>query len=174
MATAPPRQIPLWAFNKDLEGLCFHRVFWPTVMELLNGKPKLKGAQFIQDDPIAGHGHVHGSGGHLHCAREDWGTESATFEVDFREGQLRANDMIVFIYLTDVHEGDGGLAVLPGSHKNNFVRPPGLYGGYGMNIFAYKCSVLVLTNVSELLQEWAREGPCAKSKSLSTHRIFSF
>eukprot|EP01046_Picozoa_sp_COSAG06_P023377 COSAG06_NODE_1852_length_8164_cov_4.582275_5_plen_43_part_00 len=22
--------------------------------------------------------------------------------------------------------------VLPGSHKNNFVRPPGLYGGYGM------------------------------------------
>ena len=22
--------------------------------------------------------------------------------------------------------------MLPGSHKNNFERPPGLYGGYGM------------------------------------------
>ena len=53
--------------------------------------------------------------GHLHCAREDWGAESATFEVDPRLGQLRANDLIVFVYLTAVEPGDGGLALLPGS-----------------------------------------------------------
>jgi hypothetical protein len=37
IASADPKA-PLWAFNKDLEALCFHRSFWPAVMELLNGK----------------------------------------------------------------------------------------------------------------------------------------
>jgi hypothetical protein len=35
----------------------------------------------------------------------------ALVTVSVRAGQLRANDMIVFIYLTDVYDGDGGLAV---------------------------------------------------------------
>jgi hypothetical protein len=30
-----------------------------------------------------------------------------------------------------VREGDGGLAVLPGSHKSKFKRPPGLFGPFG-------------------------------------------
>lgn len=64
-------------------------------MELTNGKPKLKGGQMIVDDPKLGIGNVQGSGGHLHCAREDWGPESASFEVV--QGQIRANDFIVFI-----------------------------------------------------------------------------
>eukprot|EP01048_Picozoa_sp_COSAG05_P009112 COSAG05_NODE_728_length_7700_cov_14.555979_1_plen_348_part_00 len=123
--------MPPWCVTKAVERLLFHRSFWPVVMELLNGKPKLKGGQFICDDHAHGIGHVHGLGGHLHCAREDWGSESATFEVS-REGQLRANDMIVFVYLTDVYEGDGGLSWLPGSHKNNFVRPDRLYGEHGL------------------------------------------
>ena len=63
---------PLWCHTKALESLCFHRSFWPAVMELLNGKPKLKGGQFINDDHESGSGHVKGLGGHLHCAREDW------------------------------------------------------------------------------------------------------
>ena len=63
---------PLWCHTKALEALCFHRSFWPAVMELLNGKPKLKGGQFINDDHESGSGHVKGLGGHLHCAREDW------------------------------------------------------------------------------------------------------
>lgn len=33
----------LWNYNKALEALCFHSSFWPIVMELTNGKPKLKG-----------------------------------------------------------------------------------------------------------------------------------
>ena len=32
-----------------------------------------------------------------------------------------------FFYLTDVHPGDGGLIVLPGSHKANFERPPEMF-----------------------------------------------
>ena len=37
----------------------------------------------------------------------------------------------IFPYLSDVHEGDGGVLVLPGSHKSEFVRPPELYGLFG-------------------------------------------
>lgn len=113
----------------------------------------------IIDDPQRGLGLVHGNGGHLHCAREDWGPESASFEIV--QSQIRASDFIVrpdypcrlhaatccshlsrefsvcvgdqvFIYLTDVNEGDGGLAVLPGSHKSNFPRPHSLFGSYGL------------------------------------------
>jgi len=126
----------LWCFNKDLEALVFHRSFWPIVMELTNGKPKMKGAQFINDDPVKGTGATNGKGGgHLHCARTDFGPESATFYQE--RGELRCNDMIIFIYLTEVLDGDGGLGVracppppapppltlfcfpqvLPGSHK---------------------------------------------------------
>ena len=64
-------------------------------MELTNGKPKLKGGQMIIDDHERGLGLVSGEGGHLHCAREDWGPESASF--DIHEGEIRANDFIVFI-----------------------------------------------------------------------------
>jgi hypothetical protein len=40
----------------------------------------MKGAQFINDDPVAGTGATGGKGGgHLHCARTDFGPESATF-----------------------------------------------------------------------------------------------
>ena len=34
---------------------------------------------------------------------------------------------MVFPYLDDVHPGDGGLLVLPGSHKSQFDRPPQLF-----------------------------------------------
>eukprot|EP01043_Picozoa_sp_COSAG02_P036404 COSAG02_NODE_2663_length_8302_cov_44.083994_4_plen_153_part_00 len=100
----------LWCWNKDVEALVFHRSFWPAIMELTNGKPKMKGAQFINDDPDHGAGATNGKGGgHLHCARTDFGPESATFYQE--RGELRCNDMIVFIYLTEVQNGDGGLGV---------------------------------------------------------------
>ena len=116
----------IWCLNKQMESLCFHPALWPIVMELTNGKPKLKGGQMIIDDHERGLGLVSGEGGHLHCAREGWGPESASF--DIHEGEIRANDFIVFICapnrmpvaghgrpnraaatdLTDVEEGDGG------------------------------------------------------------------
>ena len=85
----------IWCLNKQMESLCFHPALWPIVMELTNGKPKLKGGQMIIDDHERGLGLVSGEGGHLHCAREDWGPESASF--DIHEGEIRANDFIVFI-----------------------------------------------------------------------------
>lgn len=37
----------------------------------------------------------------------------------------------VFPYLDDVLENDGGVFMLPGSHKSQLVRPPSLFGDYG-------------------------------------------
>ena len=44
---------------------------------------------------------------------------------------LRCNNFVVFPYLDDVLAGDGGVFVLPGSHKALVQRPGGLFGAYG-------------------------------------------
>ena len=63
--------------------------------------------------------------GKLHCAREDCGWQTRRYAV--KDGQIHCNDFVVFFYFADVHAGDGGLVVLPGSHKANFERPDGLF-----------------------------------------------
>jgi ectoine hydroxylase-related dioxygenase (phytanoyl-CoA dioxygenase family) len=56
----------------------------------------------------------------LHCAREGryWLTR---YQV--KDGRIFCNDLVFFFYLTDVEPGDGGLIVIPGSHKSEFERP---------------------------------------------------
>lgn len=57
------------------------------------------------------------------------GTSRNPFQVN---GYSYANDrmscgmVVVAFQLHDVNEGDGGLAVVPGSHKSNYEMPPGL------------------------------------------------
>ena len=41
----------------------------------------------------------------------------------FRNGQMHNGLTVVSIQLTDVNSGDGGLIVVPGSHKSNYVCP---------------------------------------------------
>ena len=43
------------------------------------------------------------------------------------DGKVRCTDFIFFFYLSDVFPGDGGLIVLPGSHKAHFGRPRGMF-----------------------------------------------
>ena len=45
---------------------------------------------------------------------------------DFRHGKMRCNLRAFAVHLTDVDEGDGGLAIVRGSHKSNFVCPPSI------------------------------------------------
>ena len=106
-----------WCASREMEQLsCFHPAIWPVVMELTDGKPKLWEGGVLTDDPAQELGHCDGAGGTLHCGRDDWGPESATFTAT-NSGTIRVNDFVVFIYLTDVLEGDGGLGVLVGSHS---------------------------------------------------------
>ena len=109
-----------FAFDRALERLTFLPPIWPIVLELTNGKPLLASGTMMMDAPD---GHTGSSP--LHCARDDFGFESVRYEV--RHGHIYCDDVVVFPYLDDVRPGDGGLLVLPGSHKSQFDRPRHLF-----------------------------------------------
>ena len=108
------RHLHGFAFDKCLEALTMHPTTWPIIMELTNDKPRLLSGTLLVDEPGKP------SGGRLHCAREDYGWESTRYEI--RAGRVYCDDFVVFPYLDDVLPRDGGLLLLPGSHKINF-RP---------------------------------------------------
>ena len=110
-----------FAFDRALERLTMHPSTWPIVTELTRGRPRLvsgtlqiNAAATDQVQPLR-----------LHCARDDYGWDAIRYEV--RDGRIFCDHTVVFPYLTDVHPGDGGLLVVPGSHKSMFERPPELF-----------------------------------------------
>ena len=130
---SPPDQLPEgfrvdgrryehgFAFDRALERLTMHPATWPIVTELTRGRPRLvsgtlqiNAAATDQVQPLR-----------LHCARDDYGWDAIRYEV--RDGRIFCDHTVVFPYLTDVHPGDGGLVVVPGSHKSLFERPPELF-----------------------------------------------
>ena len=109
-----------FSFDKSLEALTLHPKTWPIVKELTDNKPRFNRGSLLAKGPE--HDQVIGK---LHCAREDCGWQTRRYDV--RDGQIHCNDFVVFFYFADVHPGDGGLVVLPGSHKANFERPEGIF-----------------------------------------------
>ena len=112
------RHINGFAFDKTLESLAFHPKTWPIIMELTNQKPRLTSGTLQVDLPDSG-------GGGLHCARDDYGWESCRYEV--RDNKIYCDNFVVFPYFDDVFPGDGGLLVVPGSHKASFPRPKTMF-----------------------------------------------
>ena len=129
-----------YAWEKCLEQLTFHPRLWPIVLELTEGRPGLSTGTMIVDDAELGGAHVDGSV--LHCAREDIPHEErpgatgpanvAPFDgacvCEERDGKIFCDNFVCFPYLDTVEPGDGGLVVLPGSHKSKFNRPTNLFG----------------------------------------------
>ena len=99
-----------------------HPKTWPIIKELSGGMPRLGGGNMMVD--------FHGKPFHpLHSGRE--GAQKRSM-VDGRhyfiqDELIRCNDLVVFFYLTDLFPGDGGLMVLPGSHKSHFAKPKDMY-----------------------------------------------
>ena len=114
------RHLHGFAFDKSLEALVFHPKTWQIVMELTNGKPCFTSGTLQVDVPSS-------NGGRLHCARDDFGWESCRYET--RNGQIYCDNFVIFPYFDDVFPGDGGLLVVPGSHKAAFKRLPELFNG---------------------------------------------
>ena len=109
-----------FSFDKSLETLTLHPKTWAIVKELTSNKPRFNRGTLVAKGPE--HDQVIGK---LHCAREDCGWQTRRYVV--KNGQIHCNDFVVFFYFTDVYPGDGGLVVLPGSHKAGFQRPAGLF-----------------------------------------------
>ena len=106
-------------FDKSLEALTLHPVTWPIIKELTSNKPRLNRGSLVVNT------HENHKITPLHCAREDCGWQTRRYAV--RDGRIFCNDFVVFFYFTNVFPGDGGLVVLPGSHKSEFERPEGLF-----------------------------------------------
>lgn len=130
-----------YAFEKPLEQLVFHRHLWPIILELTDGKPGLSTGTMIVDDVSLGPKHQDGSW--LHCAREDVErlvsgrpSNMAPFEgaccCEEKGGRIYCDNFVVFPYLDEVSTGDGGLVLLPGSHKSKFNRPFHLFDFLGI------------------------------------------
>ena len=108
-----------FAFDKSLEALALHPITFPIVAALTDNKPRLNRGS------LAINSHEQNTITPLHCAREDCGWQTRRYQV--RNEQIFCNDIVVFFYFTDVWPGDGGLVVLPGSHKAEFDRPEGIF-----------------------------------------------
>ena len=108
-----------FAFDKSLEVLTQHPAIWPILMELTDYRPRLNGGTLGYNR----HGHI------FHRLHAGWRPSNRP---DVRryyveDGKIRATDLVFFFYLTDVYPGDGGLIVLPGSHKAHFDRSPEMF-----------------------------------------------
>lgn len=107
-----------FAVDKALEALVFHRSFWSIVLEVSGRRPRLNSGDVrinAAEDPAH----------RLHCSRESFGPYSCRYSCD--DGKIYCDDLVVFIYLTDVLPGDGGLLLVPGSHKSDFKRPQDVF-----------------------------------------------
>nr|DAC82023.1 TPA_exp: hydroxylase [uncultured bacterium] len=107
-----------FAFDKALESLVFHSATWPIIREFTHGKPALGHGSVKEDNykvPAL----------FLHSGRELYGWETLRYEV--RDNRIYCDEFVIFFYLTDVQPGDGGLVVVPSSHKRAFDRPPEMH-----------------------------------------------
>ena len=102
-----------FAFDKPLEQLAMHPTTWPIMMEFTNYRPRFAGGTL-------GHNHHRHWFHPLHAG---WtvGKEPDTRRYYIENSKIRCTDFIFFFYLTDVFPGDGGLVVIPGSHKSNYA-----------------------------------------------------
>ena len=114
------RHIHGFAFDKALERLATHPSIWPIIREATKGRPRLTSGTLQINNPDELKDVLR-----LHCAKDDYGWDAMRWDV--RDGRIFCNHIVAFPYLTDVNPGDGGLLVVPGSHKSNFERPPGLF-----------------------------------------------
>ena len=108
-----------FSFDKSLEALTWHPATRPIIAYLTGGMPRLNRGSLV----------INTSSNRkitpLHCAREGQGWQTRRYGV--KDGNIHCNDFICFFYFTDVYSGDGGLVLLPGSHKSNFERPANLF-----------------------------------------------
>jgi len=109
-----------FAFDRCLEALTTHPAIWPILKELTANMPRLVSGTLSYEQHNPDRQQVEKNPAGLHCAREGryWYTR---YQV--KDGYIFCNDLVFFFYLTDVNPGDGGLIVIPGSHKSEFERP---------------------------------------------------
>ena len=105
---------PLHRFSKPFRRLLGH----PRIVDYLTD---LLGNRFRYDH---GHTMLMRKGGGPFALHGGGVPRQPGIRYEVADGQIRSELLVVAYALGDVSEGDGGLCVLPGSHKSNFACPP--------------------------------------------------
>ena len=150
-----------FAYDRSLEAMTMSPATWPIIKEFTDNKPRLVSGtlsyqSYFEDQPpfsspATNPGGLHG--GPLHYLNR--------YQV--KDGRIFCNNFICFFYLTDVEPGDGGLIVVPGSHKGEFARPDYLLSSDAEGLDAVKDPVV--TNLTP------RAGDFLIISELTTHGV---
>jgi hypothetical protein len=110
-------------YDKVLERISYAPQLMDYICHVTNNQPRLMdGTLMVQN---ANHGF------HDFHLRKDIDSEiredAPRFYTDVVNRQIYSDFVTFFVYLTDVREGDGGLLVVPGSHRASFQYPPELF-----------------------------------------------
>ena len=109
--------------DKVLERISYSPQLMHYICHVTNDQPRLiDGTMMVQN---ADHGF------HNFHLRKDIDSEiredAPRFYTDVVNRQIYMDFVTFFVYLTDVRPGDGGLLVVPGSHRASFKYPPGMF-----------------------------------------------
>jgi hypothetical protein len=93
-----------------------HRAAWPIILKLLQSKPQLRRPRAHGDRSVqAEYQKLASTAPQRAGARLAIARAMAT--------SLHCNNFVVCPYLDSVSPGDGGLFLVPGSHRSSFNRP---------------------------------------------------
>eukprot|EP01043_Picozoa_sp_COSAG02_P010894 COSAG02_NODE_393_length_23190_cov_56.721926_12_plen_370_part_00 len=133
-----------FAWCRCLERLLFHEATWPIVLELTGSQPLMNGGVTLYDD--FSRGNAHAMGGFMHCKRDAQKRNPDALDPDCtdpagycepvycrarEDGTIESDNFVIFPYFDDVGPNDGGIFLLPGSHKSPLPRPETLFGSIG-------------------------------------------
>ena len=150
-----------FAYDRSLEAMTMSPATWPIIKEFTDNKPRLVSGtlsyqSYFEDQPpfsspVTNPGGLHG------------GPLPLLYRYQVKDGRIFCNNFICFFYLTDVEPGDGGLIVVPGSHKGEFALPDYLLSSDAEGLDAVKDPVV--TNLTP------RAGDFLIISELTTHGV---
>ena len=113
-----------FAYDKALERLVTHRATWPIIKELTADKPGLMRGNLKIDTHECNYLTLHSLreqtlGGSGFARDIHWTSPSGD--------RVYCDYFNIFWYFDDVRPGDGGVIMLPGSHKNTIPFPEGIH-----------------------------------------------
>ena len=109
--------------DKVLERIAYSPQLMDYVCHVTNNQPRLMDGTLLVQTCEHGFNNFH--------LRKDIDSEiredAPRFYTDVVNRQIYLDYVVFFVYLTDVRAGDGGLLVVPGSHRASFKYPPELF-----------------------------------------------
>ena len=109
-----------FSFDPAFEHLAMHPSIWPMLKELTANRPRLASGSLRVNT------HLDNKFLNMHSAREEW-DDVETPRYFVKSGRIYCDFVVAFFYLSDVHPGDGGLLLIPGSHRSEFDKPVSFY-----------------------------------------------